>query len=96
MLDHQCDDSAMAFLLALHRNLSNSECGVSSVRKARGQMCSTRIAPLDKRSVNLFYALNANDCAKLKFQELASNVHICPVEGHVVAIEAKGIGISCR
>ena len=32
MLDHQCDDSAMAFLLALHRNLSNRDCGVSSVR----------------------------------------------------------------
>ena len=41
-------------------------------------------------SVNLFFALNANDCTKLKFQELASNVHICSVEGHVVAIEAKG------
>ena len=47
-------------------------------------------APLDKRSVDLFDALNANDGAKFKFQELASNVHICSVEGHVVAIEAKG------
>ena len=32
MLDHQCDDSAMASLLALHRNLSSRDCGVSSVR----------------------------------------------------------------
>ena len=55
-------------------------------------------APLDKRSVDLFDALNANDGVKLKFQQLASNVHICSVEGHVIAIEAKGrcIGILCR
>ena len=45
---------------------------------------------MDKRSVDLFDALNANDGAKLKFQELASNVHICSVEGHVVAVEAEG------
>ena len=32
MLDHQCDDPAMAFLLALHRNLSNRDSGVSAVR----------------------------------------------------------------
>ena len=43
------------------------------------------VAPLDKRSVDLFDAPNANDGAKLKFRELASNVHICSVEGHVVA-----------
>ena len=47
-------------------------------------------APLDKRSVNLFNALNANDGTKFNFQELASNEHICSVEGHVVTIEAKG------
>ena len=34
--------------------------------------------------------MNANDGAKLKFQELASNVHICSVEGHVIASWAKG------
>ena len=43
-------------------------------------------APLDKRSVNLFDALNANDGTKFNFQELASNEHICSVDGHVVAI----------
>ena len=48
------------------------------------------IAPLDKRSINLFDALNANYGSKINFQELASNEHICSVEGHVVAIEAKG------
>ena len=53
-------------------------------------MCVARVAPLDKRSVNLFYSLNANDCTRLKFQELASNVHICSVEGHVIAVEAEG------
>ena len=53
-------------------------------------MYIARIAPLDKRSVDLFDALNANDGAKLKFQELSSNVHICSVEGHVIAVEAEG------
>ena len=47
-------------------------------------------APFDKRSINLFDALNANDGTKFNFQELASNEHICSVEGHVVAIEARG------
>ena len=48
------------------------------------------IAPLDKRSINLFDALNANSGSKINFQELASsNEHICSVEGHVIAIEAK-------
>ena len=32
MFDHQYDDAVMAFLLALHRNLSNRECGASWVR----------------------------------------------------------------
>ena len=45
-------------------------------------------APLDERSVNLFDALNANDSTKFNSQELASNEHICSVEGHVIAIEA--------
>ena len=45
---------------------------------------------MNKRSVDLFDALNANDGTKFNFQELASNEHICSVEGHVVAIEAKG------
>ena len=29
MLDHQCDDVVIAFLPALHRNLSSRDCGVS-------------------------------------------------------------------
>ena len=48
------------------------------------------IAPLDKRSIHLIKSLNANDCSKINFQELTSNEHVCSVEGHVVAIEAKG------
>ena len=32
MLDHQCDDVVIAFLLALRRNLSSKDFGVSSVR----------------------------------------------------------------
>ena len=48
------------------------------------------IAPLDKRSVNLLDALYANYGSKIDLQELASNNHIWSVEGHVVAIEAKG------
>ena len=53
-------------------------------------MYVARIAPLDKRSIDLFDALNANNCTKLKFQELASNVQICSVEGHEIAVEAEG------
>ena len=56
---------------------------------ARGQMYIARKAQLDI-SVNLFDALNANDGTKFNFQELASNEHICSVEGHVVTLEAKG------
>ena len=48
------------------------------------------IAPLDKRSINLFDALHAHHGSKINFQELVSDEHICSVEGHVVAIEAKG------
>ena len=53
-------------------------------------MYVARIAPLGKRSIDLFDALNADNCTKLKSQELSSNVHICSVEGHVIAVEAKG------
>ena len=51
-------------------------------------MYVARIAPLDERSVDP--SLNANDCTKLKLQELAPNVHICSVAGHVIAVEAEG------
>ena len=47
------------------------------------------IAPLNKRIVNLFGALYTNHGSKIDLQELASNKHICWVEGHIVAIETK-------
>ena len=48
------------------------------------------VAPLNTRIVNLSGALYANHGSKIDLQELASNEHICSVEGHVVTIESKG------
>ena len=45
---------------------------------------------MDNRGIDLFDALNADNCTKLKFQKLSSNVDICSVEGHVIAVEAEG------
>ena len=53
-------------------------------------MYVAEMAPLNKRGVYLFDALCANLGSKIDLQELASDEHICSVEGHVVAIEAKG------